>query len=173
MKLLLRLVAHDEALSARLALPDEAGLLRGLVLAGARSGDSPLWLVGAAAALIWGGEAWWPFGWRVVAATLVAGTIATVLKWAFRRRRPPGENRGFYSRFDRHAFPSGHAARTACTAVLLVPLLPPWSAALLAVWAVLVGICRVALRVHYLSDIAGGLLIGALTGWGLSGFLPR
>jgi len=162
-----RLTLLDRRLSARLAIPHEARLLRLLALAIAHSGDSPLWLLVAVVTLIWGGPAWRGFGWRVLSGTLVAGTAATALKWLFRRQRPPGESLGFYTRFDRHAFPSGHASRCACLVVLLCPLLPAWGLAPLASWAALVGLARVALQVHFVSDIVGGWAIGSIVGLGL------
>jgi undecaprenyl-diphosphatase len=109
-------------------------------------------------------ESWRAFGWRVLVGTLVAGAVTTGLKWIFRRQRPPGEGRGFYSRFDRHAFPSGHAGRTACLVVLLIPLLPAWGFTLLPLWAVLVGLSRVALQVHFVSDILSGWVVGLVVG---------
>jgi undecaprenyl-diphosphatase len=162
-----KLIALDQHLSARLAIPCEARFLRLIALAVAHSGDSPLWLLGAAAALIWGDTAWRGFGWRVLVGTLVAGTAVAALKWAFRRQRPPGEGRGFYTRFDRHAFPSGHAGRSACLVVLLMPLLTPWGWALLLLWAGMVGLARVALQVHFVSDIVGGWIVGLLAGLAL------
>ncbi|MCK4451539.1 MAG: phosphatase PAP2 family protein, partial [Anaerolineae bacterium] len=106
-------------------------------------------------------------GWRVLIGTLVAGTATTALKWLFRRQRPPGKGLGFYTQFDRHAFPSGHASRCACLVVLLAPLLPLWSTTLFALWAGLVGLARVALQVHFLSDIVGGWAAGLLVGLAL------
>lgn len=159
-----RLITLDRQVSARLTIPREARFLRLLALIAAHSGDSPLWLLGATAALIWGDTTWRDFGWRVLVGTLVAGAVATALKWLFRRQRPPGEGRGFYTRFDRHAFPSGHAGRSACLVVLLAPLLPPWEFVLLACWAALVGLARVGLQVHFTSDIVGGWAVGLLTG---------
>jgi undecaprenyl-diphosphatase len=158
-----RLIILDRQVSARLTIPREARFLRLLALIAAHSGDSPLWLLGATAALIWGDTKWRDFGWRVLVGTLVAGAVATALKWLFRRQRPPGEGRGFYTRFDRHAFPSGHAGRSACLVVLLAPLLPPWGFVLLACWAGLVGLARVGLQVHFASDIVGGWAVGLLT----------
>ena len=162
-----RLIALDRQLSARLAIPREARFWRLLALLVAHSGDSPLWLAGAAVALVWGDAAWRDLGWRVVSGTLVAGTATTALKWFFRRQRPPGKGRGFYTRFDRHAFPSGHAGRTACLVVLLAPLLPPWGTVMFALWAGLVGLARVALQVHFISDILAGWLSGLVTGLAL------
>lgn len=162
-----RLIALDQQTSARLAIPHEARFLRWLTLVTAHSGDSPLWLIGAALALIWGDAVCRDFGWRVLTGTLAAGTVATALKWTFHRQRPPGEGWGFYTRFDRHAFPSGHACRCACLVILLHPLLPLWGSALLTLWAGLVGLARVALQVHFVSDILGGWTVGLLVGLAL------
>ena len=162
-----RLITLDRQASARLAIPREARSLRPLALVVAHSGDSPLWLIGAAAALLWGDTAWRDFGWRVLAGTLVTGTVITALKWLFRRQRPPGKGCGFYTRFDRPAFPSGHAGRSACIVMLLIPLLPSWGFILLACWVGLVGLARVALQVHFVSDIIGGWAVGLLVGLAL------
>jgi undecaprenyl-diphosphatase len=157
----------DQQWSTRLAIPREARFLYPLALIVAHSGDSPLWLIGATVALIWGNAAWRDFGGRVLIGTLVAGAVTTAFKWLFRRQRPPGEGRGLYTRFDRHAFPSGHASRSACLVLLLAPLLPPWGCVLLPCWAGMVGLARVALQVHFTSDIVGGWLVGLLVGLAL------
>jgi len=159
-----RLLRWDEALSGRLARPVRGGAPRLLALIVAHSGDSQFWLAGAVAALLWGGVAWRPFGLRVVVGTLVAATVATSLKWLFRRRRPSAPAAGLYLQFDRHGFPSGHATRAGCLVVLLAPLVPLWAAVLLATWAVMVALTRAALGVHYLSDVGAGLAIGAVLG---------
>jgi undecaprenyl-diphosphatase len=167
---LTKIVTLDRKLSARLVIPREARFLRLMALIAAHSGDSPLWLLWAAVALIWGGDAWWSFGGRVLVGTLAAGATTTALKWLFRRQRPPGESLGFYSRLDHHAFPSGHAGRSACLAVLLAPLLPAWGIAPpilwigLILWVILVGLARVSLKVHFISDIVGGWITGLLIG---------
>jgi len=166
-----QLVALDRHISTRLAIPRQARVLRLLAIAVAHTGDSPLWLLGAGGALIWEIAAVRQFGWRILLGTVAAGTATTLLKWAFRRQRPPGEGWGFYTRFDRHAFPSGHAGRSACLVVLLLPLLPTWGIAPLAFWVTLVGLARVALQVHFVSDIVGGWIVGSLLGLGLSAVL--
>ena len=163
-----QLVARDRQVSARLAIPREARFLRLLALVAAHSGNSPFWLTGGIATIIWGNAAWRDFGWRVLIGTLIAGAITTVLKWLFHRQRPPGDGRGFYTQFDRHAFPSGHATRSACLVTLLYSLLPPpWGIVLLFPWVGLVGLARVALQVHFVSDIVGGWVVGLLVGLAL------
>lgn len=162
-----RFAEIDRHVSACLAIPYEKRTLRLLALAIAHSGDSPLWLMGALAACLWGNPFWRGFGGRALVGTLVAGAATTALKWLFRRPRPPGDGWGFYTYFDRHAFPSGHAGRCACLVLLLTPLLPAWGIASLALWAGMVGLARVALKVHFLSDVVGGWIVGLLTGLAL------
>ncbi len=162
-----RLIKTDRQASARLATLRETRPLRLLALVTAHTGDSPLWLMAAVVACLWGNSFWRGLGGRVLIGTLIAGAATTALKWLFRRPRPPGDGWGFYTHFDRHAFPSGHAGRSACLVVLLAPLLPPWGVAFLALWAGLVGLARVALGVHFVSDIIGGWTIGLLAGLAL------
>lgn len=159
--------AFDRAVSARLAIPPRARAPRLLAFLAAHTGDSALWLLGAGAALIWGPDPWRGLGGRALPGTLVAGAATAVLKRVFRRRRPPGQAASLYSRFDRHAFPSGHAARGACLAVVLAPLLPGWATMLLILWAGVVGVARVALRIHFASDVIGGWATGVLVGLAL------
>ncbi|MCX7682066.1 MAG: phosphatase PAP2 family protein [Anaerolineae bacterium] len=159
-----RLLTLDRKVSARCSLTGRWTRLLALVVA--HSGDSLLCLLGATAALVWGTPAWRAVGERVWIGTLVAGTLIAVLKWLFRRQRPPSASgRGFYSPLDRHAFPSGHAGRLACLAVLLTPVLPkPWGCLLMSLWAGAVGLARVVLGVHFVLDVVAGWVIGAAVG---------
>jgi len=82
-----------------------------------------------------------------------------------RRRRPEGEWGQIYRITDPHSFPSGHAARAFALAILALGLGPVWLACLLVFWAPLVGLARVILGVHYLSDVVVGFLIGIIYGF--------
>ncbi len=66
-----------------------------------------------------------------------------------------------------HSFPSGHAARAAAIVVVVARFLPWWVVLIVAVWAILVGYSRVALKVHYLSDVLFGFLFGAIFAFGM------
>ncbi len=167
--LLARLSRLDAALSERIAL--RPGPWRTLALVAAHSGDSPLWLAAAAAVLLWAPPAWHPFGLRTLTAHLLGGLTAGLLKWVFRRKRPGGPDAFLYTRLDHLAFPSGHATRTACMTVLLAPVVPAWATALMTLWAIGVALARVALKVHYLSDVLAGLALGCCTGVCLLGLL--
>jgi undecaprenyl-diphosphatase len=123
--------------------------------------------------ILWGfGSTFWQ-QWAVYELFWVSILAALVmaLKFSIRRKRPEGEWGAIYRNTDPHSFPSGHAARAFLIAVLATLLGPGWLAALLWVWAPLVSLARVAMGVHYVSDVVAGAVFGilvALTGWQLS-----
>jgi len=82
------------------------------------------------------------------------------IKFSVRRKRPEGEWGGIYRNTDPHSFPSGHAARSFLIAVVASGLAPAWLAILIWIWAPLVALARVAMGVHYVSDVVAGALVG-------------
>ena len=105
-----------------------------------------------------------PTVWRMVIATLLAAGAVALGKVAFGRPRPmPEESRRWSSlgRHDDHAFPSGHAARTAAIASVAWGVSPAAGAALTA-WSLAVSLCRVSLGAHYFGDVIVGTVVGVL-----------
>ncbi|MEZ0395754.1 MAG: phosphatase PAP2 family protein [Anaerolineales bacterium] len=154
----------DARLSARLRVAERPGILRTLAIFLAHSGDSWFWWAGLGL-LIWRGDDFWrPWALTVLVSILALAALVLVIKFSIRRRRPEGEWGRFYRSTDPHSFPSGHAARAILIAVLALGLGPGWLALILCLWAPLVCLARVAMGVHYLSDILAGALIGALAG---------
>jgi undecaprenyl-diphosphatase len=101
----------------------------------------------------------------LAAVVLVEALVVSALKLISRRRRPPhADGRGFFQGYDRYAFPSGHAARMFCLAVLIGAVYPGWGWAL---WLVAGGVAlsRVLLGVHHLADVLVGGIIGAAIAW--------
>lgn len=165
-----RLFHLDAMLSRRLEI--RARVLRWLAMVLAHTGDAAVWLAGAGAAFFFSGSDFWrELATRIIAAMTAGGVASTALKWTFRRTRPPGPSAGLYFFLDRHALPSGHATRVACITMAVSPLLPGWGSALMGLWAALVALSRVALRVHYLLDILVGFAVGGIIGVLVRGIL--
>jgi undecaprenyl-diphosphatase len=162
-----RLLELDARLSAQLRVAERPGFLRKMAVLLAHSGDSWFWW-GGLGLLIWLGTPFWK-NWSQTVLLNIIGLAVLVLsiKFLVRRKRPEGEWGGFYRKTDPHSFPSGHAARAFLLAVLVTGLGPAWLAAILWIWAPLVCLARVAMGVHYLSDILAGMLTGILAGAGI------
>jgi membrane-associated phospholipid phosphatase len=110
-------------------------------------------------------QAWWTALW-VLAAVVLVGPVTAMLKESFGRVRPDFEGGG--ARYESLSFPSGHssgiAALVTVALVLAWPLLAAsarraWTAAGV-VLVLLVGLTRIWLGVHYLSDVVGGWALG-------------
>lgn len=158
------LLETDARLSEKLSIAEKPGPLRSLAAFLAHSGDSWFWGLGLAP--VWAlGDAGWKYRAVVLfVAIAITAVIVQALKWTIRRRRPPGEWGAIYRNADPHSFPSGHAARAIMLAVLGLALGPAWFALILCVWGPLVALARVAMGVHYVSDVAAGALLGVLFG---------
>jgi membrane-associated phospholipid phosphatase len=154
----------DTRLSTRLRVAEKPGFLRVLAAFLAHSGDSWFWGMGLLITW-WLGTHFWRH-WAVVVFCGIGGLAVLVMtiKFSVKRRRPEGEWGLLYRSTDPHSFPSGHAARAFLLAVLAGGLGPSWLAILLWLWAPLVSLSRVAMGVHYLSDVIAGMVLGILIG---------
>jgi len=165
-----KFLAWDQRVSKKMHIAEQPGPLRTGAAFFAHSGDSWFWMP-AVLLVAWLGESFWQA--RAIAlgiGILIAIAVVMTLKFSIRRQRPEGTWGNMYRTTDPHSFPSGHAARSALIAVIAVGLGPSWFAAILVVWAPLVILARVAMGVHYLSDVLAGALIGVIIGVGVTWF---
>ncbi len=163
------LLAWDARISTRLRVAEKPGMLRSAAMIFAHSGDSWFWIL-ALLLVFWRGSAFWRerallFGIGI----LITALLVMAVKFSVRRKRPAGDWGQIYRNTDPHSFPSGHAARSFLLAVLALAVGPAWFAILLAIWAPLVALARVAMGVHYFSDVFVGGLFGIFMGWIVSG----
>ncbi|MCK9458140.1 MAG: phosphatase PAP2 family protein [Proteobacteria bacterium] len=103
----------------------------------------------------------------LVLATAVGGLAVLAIKIACARPRPPLHFAAIGVAVSApdgvppdSSFPSGHA-QTAFAAAVYLALLFPRGAALFLALAALVGLSRVALGVHYPSDVLAGAALGS------------
>ena len=157
----------DVRQSARLRVAEKPGRLRRLAALLAHSGDSWYWF--AALALVWwlSGPGWKVFVVQLALGILATAVVVVAIKFTVRRQRPEGQWGAFYRRTDPNSFPSGHAARMAMLAVAGFAFGHPWFGLALLLWAPLVALARVAMGVHYISDVVGGIVIGLAVGLAL------
>ncbi len=159
-----RLLELDARLSAQMRVAERPGLLRIIAAIFAHSGDSWFWWAGLVV-LWWRGNAFWrPWALVVLLSIIALAVTVLAIKFSIRRRRPEGEWGAIYRNTDPHSFPSGHAARATLIAMLAIGMGPGWLAIILCVWMPLVSLARVAMGVHYLSDVAAGVVMGAIAG---------
>jgi len=139
-------------------------LVRVLLLSLTRMGDGWGWIA-LAAVLVLGARAYR----EVLAGTLAAAAASAAFCFLKRRikRRRPCELLGLLPEdvhpADRFSFPSGHAATSFAIATLLALAFPALAAAFLAM-AAAIAVSRVALGLHYVSDVVAGAGLGAAVG---------
>jgi len=112
-------------------------------------------------------------------SVMVCGEIVSILKKSTKIARPPLQFQ--VAQIHNPSFPSGHAADT--TAFVVSLLLIVWCALdvprRVKTWATVIGVSifvamgltRLVLNVHWLSDVLAGWCIGAATGLAVTGLL--
>ncbi|MFM8563044.1 MAG: phosphatase PAP2 family protein [Acidimicrobiia bacterium] len=134
----------------------------------------PLTLLVAAAAFLRGRRSFLavaPFVAMISTAVVVAAS-----KVAFGRERPPLDDR--LVEVGSASMPSGHAAYAAALAAVAWVAVAdrentPAARAAAVTLAVLAGLARLVLGVHWLSDVLAGWVVGAMVGAGVVSLLRR
>jgi undecaprenyl-diphosphatase len=158
------LLELDARWSAKLTVAQRHNGWRNFFRFMAHSGDS--WFMIPVMGVIWlAGDGLWKWRTLTMFVTMcITALVAVGSKQLIRRRRPEGDWGLVYRSTDPHSFPSGHAARLVMLALLSLQLGPWWLCLLLFCWAPLVAVARVAMGVHYLSDMVGGAALGIAFG---------
>jgi undecaprenyl-diphosphatase len=154
----------DARWSARLRVAEKPGIPRSLAMMLAHSGDSWFWLLGLGLLWAFGNPVYQGLTIRFITAILVLAVLVMTTKFTIRRSRPEGDWGTIYRKTDPHSFPSGHAARAALIAILALLWCPIAIGLALTLWALLVSLARIAMGLHYPSDVVAGALLGLTFG---------
>jgi undecaprenyl-diphosphatase len=152
----------DARLSNQMRVAEKPGALRATAVFFAHSGDSWFWGLGLILLWLTGNSSWKEWAFVQLGSISLLAVFVLLIKFRIRRQRPVGEWGKIYRNTDPHSFPSGHAARAFLIATIAAGLGPAWLAVVLWIWAPLVALARVAMGVHYLSDIVAGAVFGGL-----------
>lgn len=142
----------------------QLGAVRVLMVFASRLGDGVLWFTLCCLLLCWQGMAMWP---ALLSGALSIGlclTLFMALKRRTTRPRPFEVMTGLRTAIapiDQWSFPSGHAINAFCVAMWVQLFFP---ALAVGVWpmATLIAISRIALGLHYPSDVLSGAILGAV-----------
>ena len=146
---------------------ERPGKFRSLAALLAHSGDSWFWLLGLGVLWLVGNETWKSRAVSLTIGIILTAVVVLITKFLVRRKRPEGDWGSIYRNTDPHSFPSGHAARAVMLAVMAIGLGPTWLAIVLILWAPLVSLARVAMGLHYISDVLAGIVFGVVIGLGV------
>jgi len=158
------ILEKDRTASEHLRINEKKGFKHSLAAFLAHSGDSWFWLVGLSIIWLWGDPLWHRRATLLIIGIIALAFIVLGVKLVVRRRRPAGDWGAIYRITDPHSFPSGHAARAMMLAIIACGIGPVWFAIAILLWSPLVSLARVAMGVHYLMDIIGGMVIGFIMG---------
>lgn len=167
---MLRGLAHLERLEHRVCVKlnskSASPAVGSFFVAVSRLGDGVIWYSLMILMVLTQGE----YGFRAAAVMGGAGlcglAVYKILKTRLIRERPfmrHTDIRVATRALDEHSFPSGHTLHAVMFTTIAVGWFPALAAALIPL-AVLIGLSRVVLGLHYPSDV----VIGALIGWSLA-----
>lgn len=131
-----------------------------------RMGDGPFWYAMMLALPLFAGGIGLAASFLMATSAWIGVTVYRRIKLRLQRPRPfalhPHITAGARV-LDEYSFPSGHTLHAVAFMILLGGIFP-WMLTVLVPFAVLTGVARVILGLHYPSDVLAGALLGSVIG---------
>ena len=111
--------------------------------------------------------------WRLTGVNIIFALAFTqmlceiILKHIVRRERPAwklADEEQLVHRPKYYSFPSGHTSASFCVVSVMMLRCQPFTFIIALFFAVMIAFSRVYLRVHYLSDVLVGMVLGLVCG---------
>lgn len=131
-----------------------------------RLGDGVIWYIVMLALPVVVGVPGLIVSFLMAASAWVGVTLYSRIKHRLQRPRPFAAHphiRAGARILDEYSFPSGHTLHAVAFMILLGSIFP-WMLMILVPFAVLTGVARVVLGLHYPSDVLAGAILGAVIG---------
>lgn len=96
-------------------------------------------------------------------ALFITEIISAIIKVLYRKNRPTQKNRqSLLDHYEAGSFPSIHSARVTILVLLIYYLFPndPITLLIAAILALAVAYSRIHLKLHYVSDVIAGIILG-------------
>jgi undecaprenyl-diphosphatase len=141
-----------------------------LMILATRLGDGWLWYALGVILVLYGGERRFAAIASAASAAAVGILMFRALKGTSRRKRPCEIEPHCWASIlppDKYSFPSGHSITAFAVAISVGFFYPDLQTCLLAV-ALLIASSRIALGMHFLSDVLAGSAIGIVLGFASS-----
>lgn len=162
--LLKRLEQWDQASFQRLFRRSRSLQARQISLWLSKTADGPLYLVFALVLLSSGSSDAYTVNGLLLVAFAVELPLYLVLKNSIKRARPADALAAFINAHiipsDRFSLPSGHTAGAFVFSTVIALYFPLWWP-LALLWAILIGVSRIMLGVHFPLDVLAGAILGA------------
>jgi membrane-associated phospholipid phosphatase len=149
-------------MTSPLVLPETSRFVRLVARGLAHSGDMPVWIALLAAAWLLGNDAWKTRALVTAAGLALVEVVVIGIKVLIRRKRPAGTDGMIYRKTDPFSFPSGHAARAVLLSLVAARMGPAAAFIAIVAWSPVMVVSRIAIGIHYVLDVAAGVLVGAV-----------